>query len=92
MRGRVLVVLDGRGLLVEMKGWRMERLAPPPKEGVEIILSGPLARLKRVRGEEELVWMVINREVKVKGKFRLLSKSIPLWARLLPFLASSLGR
>lgn len=82
------MVLDGRGLLVEMEGWRMVRLAPPPKEGVDLILSGPRARLRRMRGEEELVWMVINREVRVKGRFRLLSRGLPLWAKLLPFLAS----
>lgn len=86
------MVLDGKGVLVEMDGWRMARLSPPPKEGVEMVLSGPLARLRRMRGEEELVWMVINREIRAKGKFRLLSRSIPLWARLLPFLASSLRR
>ncbi len=91
-RGRALVVLDGRGLLVEVEGWRMVRLGPPSEEGVDVILSGPSARLRGVKGEGELVWMVINREVKAKGRFRLLSKNLPLWARLLPFLASSVGR
>jgi len=91
-RGRALVVLDGRRVLLEMEGWRMVRLAPPSGEGVEVVLSGPLSRLKRMRGEEELVWMVVNREVKVKGKFRFFSKNLSLWSKLLPFLASNLGR
>ncbi len=92
-RGRVLVRVEGKGwersFLVELEGWKIKGLREAREgERAEISFSFPLRLMKGRKDEEELVWMIIKREVKVKGKFRGMARNLSLWASLLPFLAS----
>jgi hypothetical protein len=96
-RGKTLVVIEGdsrrREFMIEMEGWRMRELREPREgERADLCVFAPLRSLRKVRREEDLVWMVINREVRVRGKFRELARNLSLWASLLPFLASGLRR
>ncbi len=97
LRGKVLVVIEGnsrrREFMIEMEGWRMREMREPREgERAEVCVFAPLRSLRRIRREEDLVWMVINREVRVRGRFRMLARNLPLWTALLSFLASGLGR
>jgi hypothetical protein len=96
-RGRALVVIEGdsrrREFMIEMEGWRMRELREPREgERAEICIFAPFRSLRKVRREEDLVWMVIHREVRVRGRFRKLARNLSLWTALLPFLASGLRR
>jgi hypothetical protein len=95
VRGKVLVVVEGgsrrREFMLVMEGWRMKELREPREgERAELCVFAPLRSLRKVRREEDLVWMVINREVRVRGKFRGLARNLSLWTALLPFLVSGL--